>query len=93
MDPDFYPIDRLVDGFDNSEGSTMIVDIGGSTGHDLQELVTKYPKLPGRLILEDLPTVIGQISDISERIEPISYDFNTEQPVKGQIQSDWILGK
>lgn len=84
MDPGFYPVDEnLVKDFDNAEGSALIVDIGGSVGHDLEEFHKKHPDVPGRLICQDLPIVIGQIEKLDDRIEPMSYDFYTEQPVKG----------
>lgn len=89
MDAGFFPVqDRLVDGFDSdAEGSAMIVDIGGSYGHDLEEFHRKHPQVPGRLILQDLPIVIGQIQKLDSRIERMEYDFYTEQPVKGMFPS------
>ena len=89
MDPGFYPVDEnLVKDFDNAEGSALIVDIGGSVGHDLEEFHKKHPDVPGRLICQDLPIVIGQIEKLDDRIEPMSYDFYTEQPVKGILPHD-----
>ena len=38
MDPDFYPVeDRLIKDMENSSDAALIVDVGGSLGHDLQE--------------------------------------------------------
>lgn len=91
MDEGFYPIkENLVQGFDDSEGSAMLVDIGGSVGHDMEELYSKHPDLPGRLISQDLPIVIGQIKKLDKRIEPMAYDFTTEQPVKGKQRRTYI---
>lgn len=88
MDAGFFPVkERLVEGFDNSEGSAMIVDVGGSYGHDLEEFCAKHPDVPGRLILQDLPIVIDQVKKLDARIEPMSYDFLTEQPVNGKSTS------
>ncbi|KJZ72183.1 hypothetical protein HIM_08448 [Hirsutella minnesotensis 3608] len=97
LDPGFYPVtENLVNGFDCSDGAAMIVDIGGSTGHDLLELHRKYPNIPGRLVLQDLPGVIEQIVELDSRIEPTPYNFFTEQPIKGSrayfmhnILHDW----
>ncbi|RYP27378.1 hypothetical protein DL768_011246 [Monosporascus sp. mg162] len=72
---------RLIDGFEGDDGAAFLVDIGGSIGHDIQEFLHKYPSPPGRLILQDLPVVIGQIKSLDEKIERMGYDF-TEQPVK-----------
>lgn len=82
MDPGFYPVqENLVEGF-NTE-TAMLVDVGGSIGHDLEELYLKHPSLPGKLILQDLPIVIGQIQTLDPRIEPMPYDFYQDQPIKG----------
>ncbi|OIW22623.1 S-adenosyl-L-methionine-dependent methyltransferase [Coniochaeta ligniaria NRRL 30616] len=85
MDPDFYPVqDRLINGADMAGNAPFLVDIGGNVGHDLAEFLSKHPSTPGRLILQDLPVVIGQIQEgsIDMRIERMEYDFHTEQPVK-----------
>ena len=85
MDAGFYPVkENLIDGFDNSQDSALLVDIGGSIGHDLQEFHRKHPDAPGRLVLQDLPAVIGQIVQLDEKVERMEYDFYTEQPVKGE---------
>ncbi|KAB5581298.1 S-adenosyl-L-methionine-dependent methyltransferase [Coniochaeta sp. 2T2.1] len=85
MDQDFYPVeDQLINGADTSSEAPFLVDIGGSVGHDLAEFLAKHPTAPGRIILQDLPIVIGQIKpgSLEARIEPMGYDFHTEQPIK-----------
>jgi hypothetical protein len=38
MDADFYPVEeRLIKGLENSSDAALLVDVGGSLGHDLQE--------------------------------------------------------
>jgi hypothetical protein len=38
MDSNFYPVEkRLIEGLDSSPDAALLVDIGGSLGHDLQE--------------------------------------------------------
>ncbi|KAL5046572.1 hypothetical protein BDW71DRAFT_197504 [Aspergillus fruticulosus] len=60
----------------------------------------KWPDIPGRLILQDLPEVIEQAKwqnqATQKAIEPMSHDFFTEQPVKGarayymhSVLNDW----
>ncbi|RYP71278.1 hypothetical protein DL769_004728 [Monosporascus sp. CRB-8-3] len=84
MDIGFFPVEeRLISGTNGKEDSAFLVDIGGSLGHDLQEFNRKYPKVPGRLILQDLPHVLEKIQDLDECIEQMPYDFFTEQPIKG----------
>ncbi|KAH6975692.1 S-adenosyl-L-methionine-dependent methyltransferase [Ilyonectria destructans] len=87
MDPEVYPVqDNLISDFDH-EGDNrkpvMLVDIGGSYGHDLAEFRRKYPDAPGRLILQDLPRVLDKITSLEEDIERMPYDFLTPQPIKG----------
>ncbi|GIJ83164.1 hypothetical protein Asppvi_001683 [Aspergillus pseudoviridinutans] len=84
MDPGFYPVkERLIDGADTDPEAPFLVDIGGNVGHDLARFHSYYPKVPGKLILQDLPVVIGQIRDLAPAIIRMEYDFHTEQPVKG----------
>ena len=61
MDPNFYPVEEnLVKDARTEPDAVFIVDIGGGKGHDLQELQTKHPRLPGKLILQELKGVIGE---------------------------------
>ncbi|KAK2730267.1 sterigmatocystin 8-o-methyltransferase [Colletotrichum kahawae] len=84
MAPGFFPVkERLIEGADNNAEATFLVDIGGSIGHDLAEFHHYHPDAPGKLILQDLPVVIGQIQELTPAITPMGHDFLTEQPVKG----------
>jgi len=84
FDKGFYPVqDRLLNGFDDSDGSALLVDIGGGLGHDIESFHASFPGVPGRLVLQDLQRVIGQIPAKDDGIERTVYDFHTEQPVKG----------
>ncbi|KAK1633478.1 hydroxyindole O-methyltransferase [Colletotrichum phormii] len=84
MDEGIYPVKaRLVDGFDDSENGVLLVDVGGSFGHDVDEFRRKHPQAPGRLVVQDLPTVISQIEKLDEKIERMGHDFFNEQPIKG----------
>ena len=90
IDSDFYPVSRLVDGTNIQAQGVLLVDVGGSTGHDLTEFHQKWPQLPGRLILQDLPEVVeeAKTKGLPSPIEPMAHDFFTPQPVNGmQIKS------
>ncbi|KAI4951287.1 hypothetical protein J4E91_003996 [Alternaria rosae] len=79
----FYPVqEQLIDGMDNSKDAVLLVDIGGGYGHDVQEFRTKYPQVPGRLVLQDRPSVVDGIERLDPSIERMEYDFHTEQPLK-----------
>ena len=65
-----------------SADDVLLVDVGGSVGHDLQHFAKKFPDAVGRLVLEDLIDTIKD-AKVDTGIETIGYDFFTEQPVKG----------
>ncbi|CAG7953768.1 unnamed protein product [Penicillium nalgiovense] len=84
MDPGFYPVqEQLIDGVTIGSDDVLLVDVGGSFGHDLSDFRRKWPGLPGRLVLQDLPEVVDSVKDLHPSIEVTSHDFFTEQPVKG----------
>lgn len=72
-------------GADNSPDATLLVDIGGSVGHDLEEFHKHHPSTPGKLILQDLPAVIGDIKGLDPAITPMEHNFYTEQLIKGEV--------
>ncbi|KAF2714859.1 S-adenosyl-L-methionine-dependent methyltransferase [Pleomassaria siparia CBS 279.74] len=63
---------------------TLMVDIGGSIGHDIIDFHAAFPNVPGKLVLQDLPTVIDTISPTSlpENIRAQAHDFFNPQPVQ-----------
>lgn len=84
---EFYPfkerISSAVEDTAGDEKPVLLVDIGGSVGHDLVKLQAACGPLPGRLVLQELPHVINSITSLDASIEKMAYDFFTEQPVKG----------
>ncbi|KAJ6186900.1 hypothetical protein N7519_001808 [Penicillium mononematosum] len=50
----------------SSNDRVQLVDIGGGLGHDLAGLKRKFPNIPGRLVLEDLPDVIEHAKESIE---------------------------
>ncbi|KAJ5960860.1 Winged helix-turn-helix transcription repressor DNA-binding [Penicillium vulpinum] len=84
MDPGFYPVqEQLIDGVTIGEDDVLLVDVGGSFGHDLSDFRRKWPEVPGRLVLQDLPEVVVSVKDLHPSIEVTGHDFFTEQPIKG----------
>lgn len=78
---DWFPVqERLLYGAKTD--SALIVDVGAGRGHDMLAFNGKYPGR-GRLVLQDLPSVISSLDDLNPAIEVMPYDFFTEQPVKG----------
>ncbi|KKY20674.1 putative sterigmatocystin 8-o-methyltransferase [Phaeomoniella chlamydospora] len=83
---EWVPTDKvLIEGFRHSDAAPLLVDVGGGCGHDLAALSRRYPNLPGRLVLQDLPHVINDVPNLDEMIEKMPYDFLTPQPVKAGL--------
>jgi hypothetical protein len=73
----------LLDGYTGEgQSETLLVDIGGNTGNDLQAFRKQYPQARGKLVNQDLPQVIESQNDW-EGVVPMKHDFFGPQPVKG----------
>lgn len=84
---EFFPLEReLVIGFCDQDDEVMFVDIGGGYGHEIQEIKERYPDLPGRTILQDLPETISQVT-AAPGIEAMAYNFFTPQLIRGENNS------
>ena len=84
MDPKAYPIsERLIDGADEGDKAVFLVDVASGTGHDMKSLKSRFPSLPGRLIMQDLPHIISQVNP-TPGIETMVHDFNNPQPIRGK---------
>jgi hypothetical protein len=58
----FYPVqERLIHGANADVHEVHLVDIGGNKGHEILKFNSRWANAPGRLILQDLPVVIGDI--------------------------------
>jgi len=70
-----------------SAEDVLMVDVGGSSGHDLVSFRSNHPDIPGRLILQDLPEAIEAAQVAGElqakNIEAIEHDFFTPEPITG----------
>lgn len=77
---DIYPTDKLVAGGDDDD--VVVVDVGGSVGHDLKRFQAKHALAPGRLVLQDQAGVI-QVHQVDSSVKTMVYDFFTPQPIKG----------
>ncbi|KAL7923745.1 S-adenosyl-L-methionine-dependent methyltransferase [Trichoderma austrokoningii] len=82
--PQFYDTQALIEGSDLSNGSALVVDIGGHHGADLYHLLEKHPDIPaGSLVLQDLPKVIASANLTTDKIKAMGHNFFEPQPVKG----------
>ena len=80
---DFFPFEQqLSKDFQGGDKAVMLVDIGGAFGHEVAAIKAKYPRLPGRFILQDLPDTVKQAIEVPG-MEAMAHDFFTPQPIKG----------
>ena len=85
---DLYPVEeRLVAGADRSAGAVFLIDVAGGKGHSVSSLNTRFPGLPGRLIVQDLPRTFENYVPF-ENIEAHPHDIFTKQPVEGTFLQD-----
>ena len=76
---EYYPVEKNL----RAAGSEpLLVDVGGGLGHDLVAFKQKFPHLPGKLIVQDLPVVIDDVKELSPGIEAMKHDFFKPQPVE-----------
>ena len=80
---DFFPFEeRVARDFRGVDGAVMFIDVGGSRGHEVEAIKSRYPNLPGRFLLQDLPNTIEQALPVPG-MEAIVHNFFDEQPIKG----------
>jgi hypothetical protein len=62
------------------------VDIGGGYGHDLEVFCNKFPSASGKVVLQDLPSVVQHVPESRRKLmEVTSHDFMHAQPIHGKI--------
>ena len=77
---DVMPFDYSVS---TKHDGAMFVDIGGNTGHQAAEVLSRYPELAGRVMVQDRGEVVKSAPNI-EGIKWMEHDFFNVQPVKGE---------
>ncbi|CAI6325081.1 unnamed protein product [Periconia digitata] len=77
-----YPVtEKLVDTFEENISPVMFVDVGGGYGQRAMALKKDFPQIPGKIIVQDLPSSIDRAPP-AEGLEFQVHDFFTEQPIK-----------
>jgi hypothetical protein len=77
---DYYPVtENLIVA---AATNPLLVDVGGGLGQDLIAFREKFPNLPGKLIVQDLPVVICGIKDLPSGVEAMVHNFFKTQPVR-----------
>ncbi|KAI1386128.1 O-methyl transferase B [Hypoxylon trugodes] len=75
-----YPVRREVSGLTDHH-RPLYVNIGGGIGHQCAQFREKYPDIPGRVILQDLPDTIVRALP-TPGVENMAHDFFEPQPIK-----------
>lgn len=84
---EWFPVEERLLCDTHPDAETLMVDVAGGRGHDLAAFATRYPDVPGRLILEDLPHVLEESTIDAERIEKQPFDLFKPQPIHGKFRT------
>ncbi|KAJ5720455.1 O-methyltransferase [Penicillium malachiteum] len=97
---EIFPVAEHLGSLRENPGAALMVDVGGGPGQELARFKKRYPEIPGRFVLQDLPVTLNRIEKLPDGIEAMDYDFFTPQPVKGSrlyflrnILHNWSDGK
>ena len=83
---EWFPTNRvIVDGYRDGPTGVMLVDVAGGRGHDIEAFRCMHLNAPGRLVLQDLPKTMEQVSNLNSKIEPCGHNFFEPQPVEGEL--------
>ena len=75
-----YPIEAETMGWNPED--PVFVDVGGNVGHQCAALKARFPDLPGKIILQDVPHAIEHAIPTAG-VEATVHNFFEQQPVKG----------
>ncbi|KAI0411568.1 S-adenosyl-L-methionine-dependent methyltransferase [Xylaria grammica] len=85
---DKFPIPREARSWDPN--MPVWVDIGGNVGHYCRLFKERFPEVPGRVILQDIPLTIEKALR-TPGVENMSHDFFEEQPIKAMTAESVLL--
>ena len=81
---DVYPVENETRGWKSD--APVFVDIGGNIGHSCAELRSRYPELPGQIILQDLLHSINQALS-TPGVENMVHDIFQPELIKSIVSS------
>lgn len=79
---DIFPFATELSKVPTSPETVLVVDVGGGKGHASSHIRATTKHISGRVILQDLPSVIEDITESLPGVERMPYDFFTPQPIK-----------
>ncbi|KAH8897334.1 O-methyl transferase B [Thozetella sp. PMI_491] len=75
-----YPVAEAAASWDPSQ--PVYVNVGGGIGHQCAQFKDKFPEIPGRVILQDMPHSISKALP-TPGVENMAHNFFEAQPVHG----------
>lgn len=75
-----FPIEKEIGIFSADPHQAILVDVGGGFGQQALAFKTKFPTLPGRIIVQDIPSTLDGAQPIPG-IELTIHDFFQPQPI------------
>ena len=80
-----YPFDEELRKENVGDKDILIVDVGGGRGQALEAIISSFPGLKGRMVLQDVKDVIEDAiaSGLPDCVEPMATSFFEPQPVQG----------
>lgn len=79
---DKYPVEEKLGSLTTSADDAVLVDIGGGFGQQAIAFRAKYKDLPGRVVVQDIPSTLAGAQPVPG-VEFTAHDFFTEQTIKG----------
>jgi hypothetical protein len=80
-----FPFESELKQSKTDDDTVLLVDIGGGKGHVTTQIKALVGDIKGKIILQERPEVIAEITDPLLGIEVMEYDFFTPQPIKGML--------
>lgn len=84
---ELYPFERETQGWD--AGEPVFVDMGGNVGYYCAKFKERFPMVPGRVILQDLPSTLAHALP-TPGVEALGHDFFTPQDIKSKYLFSYI---
>jgi hypothetical protein len=78
-----YPFKYELERVKTDDETILLIDIGGGKGHITKQIKEATSGVKGKIMLQERPEVIAEITDPLVGIEKMGYDFFTPQPVNG----------
>jgi hypothetical protein len=80
---ELFPFKSELEKSQTTDETVLLIDIGGGKGH-VSKLIRELTKdVQGKIVLQDRPEVIGDITEELVGVEKMGYDFFTPQPIQG----------